>query len=232
MADGLHARLIARDPAYAAYLTAMQELRTPIDEATLYDNITTTYAFLANYWATSMWPNVVERCGISEAHAVDLLACFAEIKAEAELPPNNQPPMHAACRAAIKSQENSAGIGGLAALALGPATVPAVPSQAERCPFTFISVEAASVSDAPKKYSLGNNFELVFSLEDSPATEIVRSDASSERAVFGKMSVPCPAGKEGLGLRVRLLQTGVHNAPDGATTTPNPRLPLKATGRC
>ena len=78
------------------------------------------------------------------------------------------------------------------------------------------------MSDAPKKYSMGNDFVLVFSLEDSPSTEIMRSDMSSERAVFGKMSVPCPAGKEGLGLRVRLLQTGVHKAPDGARR--NPRL--------
>ena len=87
------------------------------------------------------------------------------------------------------------------------------------CPFTFLSVESAVVANPPKKYSLGNDFVLVYSLAESltsekrAAPEIVRSDMSSEKAVFGKMSIPCPAGEKSPGLHIQLLQTGVYDTP-------------------
>jgi hypothetical protein len=86
-------------------------------------------------------------------------------------------------------------------------------AEPERCPFAFLTVESASVASPPKKYSLGNDFVLVFS--ETTKAEIVRSDMSSEKAVFKNISVPCPAGKTGPGLRVELLQMGVYDAPTG-----------------
>jgi hypothetical protein len=88
------------------------------------------------------------------------------------------------------------------------------------CPFAALAIESASVASPPQKYSMGNDFVLVFALEEEPAKELVRTEMCS--ADEGEMcrwaagvTVPCPAGKPSRGLRLQLLQTGVYDAPSG-----------------
>jgi hypothetical protein len=93
----------------------------------------------------------------------------------------------------------------------------------------FLTVESATVRDAPAMYETANDYVLVFHLAEISASgnyltsEIMRTGTSSGPGpTWQNVCVPLANGVRGAGLRVELLQmkqTSVTDQPDGGVRT-------------